>query len=56
MQLDGPLNLQALQASIDDLVSRHETLRTLFSVTMGQTATVRAGNHLDTGRKCRRDR
>jgi len=36
MRLDGPLNMQALQASIDDLVNRHETLRTLFSVTMGK--------------------
>jgi len=36
MQLDGPLNMQALQAAIDDLVQRHETLRTLFSVTMGK--------------------
>ncbi|MCP4927635.1 MAG: amino acid adenylation domain-containing protein [Gammaproteobacteria bacterium] len=36
MRLDGPLNIQALQASIDDLVTRHETLRTLFSVTMGK--------------------
>jgi amino acid adenylation domain-containing protein/non-ribosomal peptide synthase protein (TIGR01720 family) len=36
MRLDGPLNLQALQAAIDDLVQRHEALRTLFSVTMGK--------------------
>ncbi len=36
MQLDGALNLQALQTSINDLVQRHETLRTLFSVTMGK--------------------
>ncbi|MDP6151442.1 MAG: amino acid adenylation domain-containing protein [Gammaproteobacteria bacterium] len=36
MQLDGPLNMQAFQAAIDDLVSRHEMLRTLFSVTMGK--------------------
>ena len=36
MRLDGPLNMQALQAAIDDLINRHDTLRTLFSVTMGK--------------------
>ncbi|MGI9309603.1 MAG: amino acid adenylation domain-containing protein, partial [Gammaproteobacteria bacterium] len=35
-RLDGPLNLQALQLAINDLVARHDTLRTLFSVTMGK--------------------
>ncbi|MGI9290684.1 MAG: non-ribosomal peptide synthase/polyketide synthase [Gammaproteobacteria bacterium] len=36
MRLDGPLNMQALQSAINDLIQRHETLRTLFSVTMGK--------------------
>ena len=36
MRLRGSLNIRALQAAIDDLVARHDTLRTLFSVTMGK--------------------
>ena len=38
MRLAGPLNLDALQAAINDLVRRHETLRTVFTSTLGKPA------------------
>jgi amino acid adenylation domain-containing protein len=31
VQLDGPLDIQALQNAVDDLVKRHESLRTTFA-------------------------
>jgi amino acid adenylation domain-containing protein len=31
MQLDGPLDIPALQSALDDLVARHESLRTTFA-------------------------
>ncbi|ASS75353.1 hypothetical protein CIG75_10355 [Tumebacillus algifaecis] len=36
VQLDGPLNIQALEASLNALIVRHETLRTTFAEVEGQ--------------------
>ncbi|WP_373177456.1 condensation domain-containing protein, partial [Mycobacterium marinum] len=33
LHLDGPLDTEALRAALDDLITRHETLRTRFSTT-----------------------
>jgi amino acid adenylation domain-containing protein len=36
VRLNGPLNLPALQAGIEEIIKRHETLRTRFAVLNGQ--------------------
>src|SRR4029434_7522720 len=36
LHLTGPLNLPAFQKSLDEIVFRHETLRTVFSSVDGQ--------------------
>jgi amino acid adenylation domain-containing protein/non-ribosomal peptide synthase protein (TIGR01720 family) len=40
MHLDGPLNLDALERTVDTLVQRHETLRTTFALVEGRPAQV----------------
>ena len=39
-RLQGPLDAQALQRSVDELVARHETLRTRFTVREGEPVQV----------------
>jgi amino acid adenylation domain-containing protein/FkbM family methyltransferase len=36
LRLRGPLNLTALEQSLNEIIARHETLRTVFSVVDGQ--------------------
>ncbi len=40
IRLEGPLNISALQASLDALVRRHESLRTVFRLENGQPSQV----------------
>src|SRR5215212_6966234 len=40
VQLDGPLNVEALKLSFNEIVRYHETLRTSFEVVSGQPAQV----------------
>ncbi len=45
VRLSGPLNLPALEQTLNDLVRRHETLRTTFSTVDGRPEQVIAAKH-----------
>nr|WP_264000812.1 non-ribosomal peptide synthetase [Mycobacterium intermedium] len=51
LRLSGPLNAEALQAALADVVARHETLRTVFVAPEGiPQQVVLAANQADVGR------
>jgi SAM-dependent methyltransferase/alpha-ketoglutarate-dependent taurine dioxygenase len=47
MRITGPLNTRALEAAIDTLVMRHESLRTVFAVVDDEPVQIITGKHPD---------